>query len=61
MNTQELIEEVIAEIRRDIDIDNMSYLRDTLRTLIDNGQDEPLRRYLCADIPELRQRYKTTK
>jgi len=56
-----LIDEIIAEIKRDIDMDNLMALQETLAILLKNADNKhTLTRYL-SEFPELREEYKENK
>ena len=57
----ELIEEIIAEIKRDIDKDNLMALRDMLTRLLDNGENKHILTCYLSEFPELREEYKEKK
>ncbi len=53
-----LIKEVLAEICSDVHNKNYGYLREMLEQLCKNKKNrEILQSYLCADIPEGREKY----
>ena len=54
----ELINEIIAEIKRDIDLDNMMALRDMLTLLLENGENKNILTRYLSEFPELREEYK---
>jgi len=54
-----LVEEIIAEIKRDVDMNNLMALQETLAKLLETKDNKhTLTRYL-SEFPELRQAYKT--
>ena len=54
-----LVEEIIAEIKRDVDMNNLMALQETLAKLLETKDNQhTLTRYL-SEFPELRQAYKT--
>ena len=54
----ELIEEIIAEIKRDIDKDNLMALRDMLTRLLEDGENKHILTCYLSEFPELREEYK---
>ena len=54
----ELIEEIIAEIKRDIDKDNLMALRDMLTRLLKDGDNKHILTCYLSEFPELREEYK---
>ena len=54
----ELIEEIIAEIKRDIDTDNLMALRDMLTRLLEDGENKHILTRYLSEFPELREEYK---
>ena len=54
----ELIEEIIAEIKRDIDMNNMMALRDMLTMLLEDGENKHILTRYLSEFPELREEYK---
>jgi len=52
-----LVEEVIAEIKRDVSMDNLMALREMIQTMIDHGHTHTLTRFL-SEFPELREPFK---
>jgi len=53
-----LINEIIAEIKRDIDKDNLMALRDMLTRLLENGDNKHILTCYLSEFPELREEYK---
>ena len=53
-----LIEEVIAEIKRDIDMNNLMALRELLSKLVDNKDTRSMLSEFLSEFPELREKYK---
>ena len=54
----ELVEEVIAEIKRDIDMHNLMALRDLLSKLVNNKETRSMLITFLSEFPELREKYK---
>jgi len=54
----QLINEIIAEIKRDIDMDNMMALRDMLTRLLEGGENKHILTRYLSEFPELREEYK---
>ena len=53
-----LVEEIIAEIKRDIDIDNLMALQETLTKLLKNADNKHILTRYLSEFPELREEYK---
>ena len=53
-----LIEEVIAEIKRDIVMNNLMALRGLLSKLVDNKETRSMLIMFLSEFPELREKYK---
>ena len=53
-----LINEIIAEIKRDIDKDNLMALRDMLTRLLEGGENKHILTRYLSEFPELREEYK---
>jgi len=53
-----LIEEIIAEIKRDIHTDNMMALRETLTRLLQGRENKHILTRYLSEFPELREEYK---
>ena len=54
----ELVEEVIAEIKRDIDMHNLMALRELLSKLVNNKETRSMLSEFLSEFPELREKYK---
>jgi len=54
----DLVEEIIAEIKRDIDIDNLMALQETLTKLLKNADNKHILTRYLSEFPELREEYK---
>lgn len=54
----ELVEEVIAEIKRDIDMHNLMALRELLSKLVNNKENRSMLIMFLSEFPELREKYK---
>jgi len=57
----DLIEEVIAEIKRDVHTDNLFTLRETLGTLLKDKDNKHILTKYLSEFPELREEYKEVK
>ena len=53
-----LVEELIAEIKRDIDINNLLALRELLSKLLQNKETRSMLINFLSEFPELREEYK---
>ena len=56
-----LVEELIAEIKRDIDINNLLALRELLSKLLQNKETRSMLINFLSEFPELREKYKDKK
>jgi len=56
-----LIEEIIAEIKRDIHTNNLFTLRGTLGTLLKDKDNKYILTNYLSEFPELREEYKEVK
>ena len=54
----QLINEIIAEIKRDIDMNNMMALRDMLTMLLEDGENKHILTRYLSEFPEQREEYK---
>jgi len=57
----DLVEEIIAEIRRDIDMDNLMALQEVLSKLLENTDNKHILTRYLSEFPELREEYKDRK
>jgi hypothetical protein len=57
----DLAEEIIAEIRRDIDMDNLMALQEVLSKLLENTDNKHILTRYLSEFPELREEYKDRK
>ena len=57
MNEQ-LVEEIIAEIKRDIAMNNLMALRELLIKLLENKETRSMLINFLSEFPELREEYK---
>ena len=55
---KDLIEEVIAEIKRDIDMNNLMTLRELLEKLAEEPKTKSMLIGFLSEFPELREKYK---
>lgn len=55
---EKLVEEVIAEIKRDIAMNNLMALRDLLIKLVENKETKGMLISFLSEFPELREEYK---
>lgn len=60
MNEQ-LVEEIIAEIKRDIAMNNLMALRELLIKLLENKETRSMLINFLSEFPELREKYKDKK
>ena len=56
-----LVEEVIAEIKRDIAMNNLMALRELLEKLTRDSQTKSMLKMFLSEFPELREEYKEVK
>ena len=54
----DLVEEIIAEIRRDIDMDNLMALQEVLSKLLESTDNKHILTRYLSEFPELREEYK---
>jgi len=54
-----LVEEIIAEIKRDVDMNNLMALQETLTKLLETKDNQHILTRYLSEFPELRQTYKT--
>lgn len=54
-----LVEEIIAEIKRDVDMNNLMALQETLAKLLETKDNQHILTRYLSEFPELRQAYKT--
>ena len=57
----DLVEEIIAEIKRDVDMDNLMALQETLTKLLENADNKHILTRYLSEFPELREEYKEKK
>tara|TARA_E500000318_G_C3438669_1_gene164070 strand:+ start:185 stop:487 length:303 start_codon:yes stop_codon:yes gene_type:complete len=55
---EELIEEIIAEIKRDIDMSNLMALREALAALLKDTNNTYILKHYLSEFPELREEYR---
>jgi len=56
-----LVEEVIAEIKRDIAMNNLMALRELLEKLTRDSQTKSMLKMFLSEFPEQREKYKEVK
>ena len=57
----DLVEEIVAEIKRDVDMDNLMALQETLTKLLENADNKHILTRYLSEFPELREEYKEKK
>ena len=57
----DLVEEIVAEIKRDVDMDNLMALQETLAKLLEHADNKHILTRYLSEFPELREEYKEKK
>lgn len=57
----DLVEEIVAEIKRDVDMDNLMALQETLVKLLEHADNKHILTRYLSEFPELREEYKEKK